>query len=176
MVVRSNLHPAVATDLRIGIRPTLWLASCGDAKLDHAAPARELYSGDLTRKQIAFASTRGSSIDGPAACMIVSAKHGLVDLDETIEPYEARLTKLSKGELADWRAMIIEQLADAGCLGATIFVMAGAPYERALRAAVDGTDTRVIAYFGSSMEIGQRRSLLRRIAAHEALPQIDWDA
>lgn len=162
-----TLHPAVADAKRIGIRPTLWLASCGDAKIDRDAPARELYSGDLTRKQIAFASTRGSALGGPAACMIISARHGVVALDDELAPYDQRLDRMSHGELADWRAMVVEQLDDAGCLDATIFLMAGARYERELRLALADTDARIVMAFGPSMEIGHRRSWLKRRAAKE---------
>ena len=82
------------------------LVGCGAKKLDHAAPARDLYTGSLFRKAAAHAE---------ATCdrwYVLSAKHGLIHPDDVIEPYDAVLG----GSSPDWdervRAQLATELAD----------------------------------------------------------------
>lgn len=61
--------------------------SCGKTKLDHAAPARDLYTGNL------FTAAR-NYVDGNPAFdrwFILSALHGVVHPDTVLEPYDARI-------------------------------------------------------------------------------------
>jgi len=62
------------------------IIGCGGAKLDHAAPARDLYTGQAFRLNLAAALALVDGDDGRVA--ILSAKHGIVQLDEIIEPYD----------------------------------------------------------------------------------------
>jgi hypothetical protein len=61
---------------------------CGAAKLDHAAPAAELYTGSYhracARAAAALTATGGTVV-------ILSALHGLVPLDRVLAPYEMRM-------------------------------------------------------------------------------------
>lgn len=65
----------------------LVVISCGSKKLEHAAPAAELYTGHLFRSQLAWAR----SVVPDAAIRILSARHGLVRLDTVLAPYDTRL-------------------------------------------------------------------------------------
>lgn len=69
----------------LGRPPRIALVGCGAAKLDHPAPARELYTGDLFRKSIAYAEGRADRV------LVLSGRWGLVPLDYVLEPYEYRL-------------------------------------------------------------------------------------
>src|ERR1017187_9868924 len=65
----------------------IYLVSCVDKKLEHAAPASELYISTWFLKARAYVRTAG----GP--WYILSAKHHLLDPDRIIEPYNERLKK-----------------------------------------------------------------------------------
>lgn len=64
------------------------LIGCGGLKLDHAAPARELYTGPLFRA----ARTHAEASGVPWA--ILSARYGLVMPADVIEPYDYRLQRV----------------------------------------------------------------------------------
>lgn len=146
-------------------RPTrryLALVACGGSKLDREAPARELYTGDLTRKAIAD----GERWDGET--FILSARYGIVALDETIAPYDQRLDRLAPGELADWAAMVVEQLGDLGALDGVITLHAGATYAAALKLALAGTSAIVVRAFVAPTPLGMRKQRYARRAAINA--------
>ena len=84
---------------------------CGKAKLDHAAPAGELYTGSLFRAASRYAEARHDSQDH--AWLILSAKHGLIDPGTVIEPYEQKLAL--KGEaLRLWATRAAEEFESWG--------------------------------------------------------------
>lgn len=82
------------------------LISCGKAKLDHAAPAREMYTGNLFRAALADCESRGLRV------FILSAKHGLVGPDDVLEPYDLKLTDLPLKARLDWAQMIGRRLSE----------------------------------------------------------------
>lgn len=61
------------------------LVGCGVAKLPHAAPASELYTGSLARAAIGFAQASGRPWG------IISARYGLLKPNKVIEPYDQRI-------------------------------------------------------------------------------------
>jgi hypothetical protein len=72
-----------------------FVVPCGAAKLDWAAPARVLYTGSMFRHVLraaegeAAATERDLGVD--AEVLILSALHGLVRLDEVLEPYDVKM-------------------------------------------------------------------------------------
>ena len=62
------------------------LVGCGKSKLAHAAPAKDLYTGPLFKKAMAYAELVGDE------WYILSAKHGLIHPDVVIEPYNETVT------------------------------------------------------------------------------------
>jgi hypothetical protein len=66
----------------------LIIIPCGAAKLDHAAPAAELYTGSMFKDALRTARTIAADED----IRIMSAMHGLVRLDHVIEPYEMKIS------------------------------------------------------------------------------------
>jgi hypothetical protein len=98
-----DVAPAVGTR-------RLFVVPCGRTKLDTPAPARSLYTGSMFRfcfavieREAALAAAAGMS----ARVMILSARHGLLDPDTEIAPYEQAMT--APGAVADWR--LADQLA-----------------------------------------------------------------
>jgi hypothetical protein len=82
----------MSVDLYPGIT---YVIPCGGKKLDHAAPARDLYCGSMFRHTLAnveqLAALDEAEGRGPARVVILSALHGLVGLDTVLEPYDQRM-------------------------------------------------------------------------------------
>jgi hypothetical protein len=101
---------------------TIGLVSCGKGKLDHATLARHLYTGDLFRKASAY------SIANYDKWFILSAKHGLLDPDDTIEPYDLSLKDLSAEGRRIWAKRVLAQIDDCGLSNETFYIHAGERY------------------------------------------------
>jgi hypothetical protein len=80
------------------------LVSCSGQKLDRRAPARELYTSPLFRKSLRHA------LGGCQTVYILSAKHGLLELDQELEPYDERLPS-AKAERCAWGGRVAADLA-----------------------------------------------------------------
>lgn len=61
------------------------LVSCGNRKLDHPAPAKDLYVGSY------FKSARRAAESTGQPWLIVSAKYGIIDPETVIAPYDATI-------------------------------------------------------------------------------------
>lgn len=82
------------------------LVSCGKLKRDVPSPARALYLGKLFEKSLAHAL----KTTDPARTYIISAKYGLLGLDQVIEPYNVKLTNLPRQKRLEWGALVTRQL------------------------------------------------------------------
>ena len=69
---------------------TLVIVSCGDSKLASPAPAKDLYTSTLFKLARRYAELAGN------AWLIMSSKHGLVEPDTVLEPYD--YTIIGKGK------------------------------------------------------------------------------
>ncbi len=81
------------------------LISCASKKLPHKAQAKDLYISPLFRLNLAFAYSLK-----PNKIFILSAKHGLVGLEQKLEPYEQTLNKMSEYEVKKWAKGVGEQM------------------------------------------------------------------
>jgi hypothetical protein len=108
------------------------LVGCVKLKLDRTAAAKELYVSALWRRRREYAER----YDGE--WMILSAKHGLLDPERRIAPYNIALSDLSADERRSWGRRVIRQLEDRlGSLAGTKFeIHAGSLYRRAIEAGV----------------------------------------
>lgn len=89
-----------APPLRVG------LVSCSSLKLDRPAPARALYTSDLFRLGLAVAEATCDRV------FVLSAKLGLVELDEMVIPYDQQLPRDALA-LAAWGTAVLERLVEA---------------------------------------------------------------
>jgi hypothetical protein len=118
-----------------------YLVGCGKSKLDHAAPARDLYTGPLFRKSLAFAEKR--HLPTTDSLFILSAQHGVVHPDEVLDPYDLHLAELPKAERGAWGCGALHHLLIkldvrmSDLRGFHFTVYAGAAYVDALRHALD---------------------------------------
>lgn len=93
------------------------LISCASKKQDAPAPAREIYTSPLFRRNLAYAG----SLD-PDAIYVLSAKHGLVELDETIEPYDFTLGEMGMLDQRRWARRVRDQLDNVANLHVDHFI------------------------------------------------------
>lgn len=108
------------------------LVGCGKAKLQHRAPAHELYTGSLFKAHLKEAAANTSHV------YVVSALHGLLQLDEQVDPYDATLLEKPLAERVAWGQKVMDSLArlyPAG--GVELLVYAGRSYADPLRAALE---------------------------------------
>lgn len=104
------------------------IVACGAAKLTHAATAGEMYTGSFHR------ATRraAAALAGPhGRVLILSARYGLLDLADVIDPYDERLPERTAP--AEWVAMLARQAEAAGLVGAAPVVLAGKAYVHGAR-------------------------------------------
>lgn len=104
------------------------LISCASKKRAVKSRAAELYSSTLFKLNLKFALKLK-----PDAIFILSAKHGLVALDDEIMPYNVTLNKMRADERKAWANKIIEELRFRTNLQKDLFIiLAGKPYRQFL--------------------------------------------
>lgn len=111
------------------------LVSCSKSKLDHAAPARELYSPSFVFDRSARYVEQHCD-----EWFVLSAKHGLVDPDAVLEPYDETLAGAPKARREAWAEEVRAALRERYEGRPVKFVlMAGRSYS----GAVEGLDAEV---------------------------------
>lgn len=102
------------------------LIGCGKQKATQTCAAKMMYRSELFRASLRFA------LNTCDQAFILSAKHGLLALDATIEPYDATLPRRAADRL-EWGARVARQL-DAAIpdLDAELVVLAGERYADAI--------------------------------------------
>lgn len=112
------------------------LVGCVKRKLGQAARARDIYASPLWRCRREYAERYA------VPWFILSAKHGLLDPDTHIEPYDLALSDFSVAERRAWSQRVMDRFRDVTAVvaGKTIEVHAGKLYvdyglERGLRQA-----------------------------------------
>lgn len=104
------------------------LISCVSQKLPHRAKAKDLYVSTLFKLNLKYAN----SLD-PDTTYILSAKHGLLDLEQEVEPYEQTLNSMRTKEIKEWANHVIQQLESVASLEEAEFIfLAGDKYRRYL--------------------------------------------
>ncbi|MFE0765398.1 DUF6884 domain-containing protein [Streptomyces smyrnaeus] len=105
----------------------VYVIPCSGMKLDHAAPARELYVGSY-HKSCWRAAAALAGDDG--LILVLSARHGLVTLDEVLEPYDTRFG--DRGAVST--LLLTAQARNLGIEHAReVTVLAGGAYVQAVR-------------------------------------------
>ena len=85
--------------------PKIVLISCASKKSNKKEKAKELYTSPFFKYNLKYAKSLS-----PNKIFILSAKYGLLDLEQKIEPYEKTLNKLPKKQLEHWSKKVINQL------------------------------------------------------------------
>ncbi len=104
------------------------LISCVSKKLPRPARAEELYVSPLFKKNLAYAKSLK-----PDSIYILSAKYGLVSLNQELDPYEQTLNTMKALEIKDWAGQVLNSLAANTDLDKDRFVfLAGEKYRKYL--------------------------------------------
>lgn len=104
------------------------LVACASQKGVRHAKAADLYQSSLFRKSIAYARSLR-----PDAIFILSAKHGLLGVDDEIAPYNVTLNEMSRAAVGEWALRVLDQLRQVADLQADHFTfLAGERYRRSL--------------------------------------------
>jgi hypothetical protein len=103
------------------------LIGCGSAKTTEPCAAKDLYTGSLFRYRRRYAERFGT--DG---WMILSAKHGLVYPDTLVEPYDLRVSMLTRAERQVWADGVGEQIRRLHLMNTKAEIHAGMEYRQPL--------------------------------------------
>jgi hypothetical protein len=126
---------------------TVFIIPCSATKLGEAAPARDLYTSVYFRQALAAAESQADRV------LILSAKHGLLELDEVVAPYELRM-----GDPGSVGAETLAAQAVAlGLDGADIYGMLPSSYFQPLWEALSSIDTWVSPVYEGTGGIGDQK-------------------
>lgn len=152
MVVRSVAGNATeAADSRV------ILLGCVKSKLGHRARARDLYVSPLWRGRRAYAEASGYP------WLILSAKHGLLEPEQTIAPYDVALARLDAADRRRWGQRVVHALTErfGSLAGMTFEVHAGDAYWLAIAprlAELGATLSRPLAGLSVGSQLGWYRT------------------
>ena len=134
-------------------RADIILVGCVKSKLSHPASVSDLYTSALFRKARAFAE------QARVPWFVLSAKHGLVEPSQVLEPYDLQMSRTSRDYTRTWGIHVLQQLQDAvGPLaGKRIEVHAGAAYVNAIRAGLVSVRAQVLVPL-EGLGLGERLS------------------
>jgi hypothetical protein len=133
------------------------LISCVSKKLPHAALARDLYVSSLFQFCLRYAKTLK-----PDAIFILSAKYGLVALDQQLEPYNDTLNTKRDADIRQWAQGVLQQLRTKIDLERdTVIFLAGEKYRRHLIGQIRHTEIPL-----SGLTIGRQLQFLKQALAH----------
>ncbi len=104
------------------------LISYGKTKLPYKSKVQDLCTSELFQKSLRYAR----SLD-PDEIYILSSKHGLLRLDDEIEPYDKILNEMSSNERRQWADSILKKLRSLTDVESDEFViLAGNKYRKEL--------------------------------------------
>lgn len=173
MKTPTTIH-SINGDLYEGIT---YVIPCSGGKLDQAAPARDLYVGQMFRHTLSRVE-RLAALDeaegrGPARVLILSARYGLVSPDQVIEPYDIRMDRagsVSADVIAD------QALAFGIDWGAQVYALLPKPYLARLDEALRRHDVWVQDVYEATAGIGEQRRVNAIIARPNQTPADDVPA
>jgi hypothetical protein len=152
--VTVDFASQVAKQKGAEMQQQLVIIPCGSAKLDHAAPAAELYTGSMFLDALRTARTMTTDEN----IRILSAKHGLVRLDHVLEPYEMKMT--DKESVTGYR--LVMQLVGLKFDGELITFLPKA-YLNRLTSAGNAAGCTVSNMFADCKGIGYQKARLKQI-------------
>lgn len=89
--------------------------ACSKTKLGYPAPAHQLYQGALFKKSLKYCLKNFDEV------YILSAKHGLVELTDMLDPYEETLYTKSESERREWSDKVKKQIHKKNIQGRFFF-------------------------------------------------------
>jgi hypothetical protein len=102
------------------------LISCTKTKASEARPAGLLYQSALFKKSLLYALSVADRV------YILSAKHGVLGIQDVVEPYELSIKQLSAEEKQIWSLRVSARLEEILSPNDKVHLLAGADYMRPL--------------------------------------------
>lgn len=128
----------------------LCIISCGKAKLPIPTTAHRLYTGSYFKIQLAWARSHY-----PAhKIRILSAKHGLIKLTDTIHPYDVEMGKPG--------SITTEHIATQLPTNTHIITTCGSAYLTRLQAAAEMNDCTITAPFTGHTWMGPKVQAMKK--------------
>lgn len=129
------------------------IITCGQEKALTKSRAEKMYVSGYFKQCLAWAKAKTS----PEKIFIISAKYGLLRLDEVIAPYDLRMGQ--PGSISP--SAISRQAEDLGIVDAEIISTAGADYQKVLNRVF-----KKISYPFEGMTIGYRGQAMKKDRKH----------
>lgn len=164
------------------MRPlNVFVLPCSAKKLDRAASARELYVGSMFRYSLPVIEREAELTAAwgySTSVRVLSAKHGLLALDEEVEPYDQRIDGLDEAATAVLEALVCEQLTEVASLRDRVEISAFLPqaYLRVLAGAAALAEHAVTDVYEGCRGIGDMRHVIASIrdTHNDARPRLAW--
>lgn len=138
------------------MRKKIVLISCVSQKLTHRAKAKDLYVSTLFNLNLKYANSLS-----PNEIYVLSAKHGLLELEREIDPYEETLNNMRTAEIKEWANKVLQQLRSVASLEEAEFIfLAGEKYRKYLLPQIKNT---VVPLKG--LRIGEQLQRLKELTA-----------
>lgn len=130
------------------------LISCVSKKRKESCKARDLYISDLFKKALFYSE----NIIKADKIFVLSAKYGLVSLDEVIEPYDKTLNKMKTYEVLQWSERVLEDLKNnIDIENDKVIFIAGAKYRKYIEPLIKNVEVPM-----RGMKIGEQLQFLKR--------------
>jgi len=130
------------------------LISCVSKKLSEKSKAKDMYISTLFKLNLAYAKKLN-----PDAIFILSAKHGLLDLDTKIDPYNITLNNMSSNQRKTWADGVAKQLEGRTDLQKDHFIfLAGQNYRKYLAPHIASCEIPL-----EGLSIGKQLQHLKRV-------------
>ena len=138
----------------INIMRRIVLISCASKKLSEKAKAKDMYISPLFKLNLDYAKRLH-----PDAIYILSAKHGLLDLDTKIDPYDITLKNMTSNQRKTWAQNVTEQLENYTDLQKDHFIfLAGQSYRKYLTPHITSCEIPL-----EGLPIGKQLQHLKRV-------------
>lgn len=133
------------------------LISCGKRKLPGKSKASDLYIGAYFKYQLRYARNLE-----PDRIYILSAKYGLIGLDDEIDTYNCTLNQKSTEQREEWASKVLRKLSSVSDLSKDEFtILAGLKYREFIEPAITHLITPL-----AHLSRGRQLQFMRR-ALHE---------
>jgi cytoplasmic iron level regulating protein YaaA (DUF328/UPF0246 family) len=134
------------------------LISCVSKKLENKARAEDLYISNLFKLSLEYARKQN-----PDDIFILSAKYGLLALDDEIEPYDETLNTMKINQRKNWAREVVKQLKAKADLDKDHFIiLAGKKYREFLTSHLKSYEIPL-----EGLSIGKQLKFLKNKVSHE---------
>jgi hypothetical protein len=111
------------------MRKEVAFIGCSATKTEHSGRAADVYLGKLFKWSLAYCQQQGFD-----CVLILSAKYGVLELNDIIEPYNETLKTKNKKERDDWAVMVERQIREKGLRLRKRYYFCGNDYHGNLKA------------------------------------------